>query len=149
MAVDAQRVGDILGGRQTLRRVIRTPQDLRIAVEEGLPVRSLDRVVGRVFKSATERASFKWRIVPRTTLRRRAEKPNAKLTPEESERTERLARITALAEQVFEQEPLAHEFLRSAQPSLGGERPVDLTRSDLGTREVEDLLYAIEYSLPV
>jgi uncharacterized protein (DUF2384 family) len=56
--------------------------------------------------------------------------------------------MIALAEAVWEDGVLAHEFLTSAQPQLGGERPVDLSRSDLGTREVELLLMKIEYSLP-
>ena len=62
---------------------------------------------------------------------------------------ERLARMTALAEAVWENQVLAHEFLTSPQPQLAGERPVDLAMSDLGTREVEDLLFRLEYSLPV
>jgi uncharacterized protein (DUF2384 family) len=57
--------------------------------------------------------------------------------------------MTALAEEVWEDPALAHEFLSSAQPQLGGERPVDLARNDLGTRQVEDLLWKLEYSLPV
>ncbi|HEU4800648.1 MAG TPA: antitoxin Xre/MbcA/ParS toxin-binding domain-containing protein, partial [Gemmatimonadales bacterium] len=79
----------------------------------------------------------------KTTLHRRE-----RLTADESARLERLARMTALAEQVWEDEERAREFLVSAQPQLDGERPVDLARSDLGTREVEALLYRIEYALP-
>ena len=41
------------------------------------------------------------------------------------------------------------EFLLSAQPQLDGERPVDLARSDLGARQVEQLLMKLEYALPV
>ena len=75
-------------------------------------------------------------------------RPSTRLTPEESERLERLARLAALAEHVWEDAALAHEFLVSPQPQLGGERPVDLARSDLGAREVEALLHRIEYALP-
>ncbi len=65
-----------------------------------------------------------------------------------SERLERLARMTVLAEEVWEDAELAHEFLTSPQPQLGGARPTDLARTDLGTRQVEELLNRIEYSLP-
>lgn len=99
------------------------------------------RVAGEGF-AATE---LRHRIVPRTTLHRRGDR----LSPDESERLERLARIVAMAEEVWEDAALAREFLVSPQPQLGGERPVDLARSDLGAREVEHLLYSIEYSLPV
>ena len=91
-----------------------------------------------------EAAEIKYRIVPKTTLARRR-----RLTLEESERLERLARITVLAEDVWENEADAHEFLHSEQYQLGGARPIDLARSDLGAREVEELLMKLEYSLPV
>ncbi len=149
MPVDAQRVAEILGGRKLLLREVATARDLRDVVEAGLPIGALDRTVERVFGRTGEAEGFKYRIVPRTTLNRRRGDPRARLSPEESERTERLARITALAEYVFEDGERAREFLTSAQPNLGGERPVDLVRSDLGTREVEDLLWGLEYSLPV
>jgi putative toxin-antitoxin system antitoxin component (TIGR02293 family) len=53
---------------------------------------------------------------------------------------ERLARITALARAVWEDDALAHEFLTSPQPQRGGERPIDLARSEPGPHEVERLL---------
>jgi putative toxin-antitoxin system antitoxin component (TIGR02293 family) len=68
--------------------------------------------------------------------------------PEEGERAERLARMAALAERVWETPELAHEFLTSPQPQLKGERPIDLARSELGAREVEHLLMRIEHGLP-
>ena len=61
---------------------------------------------------------------------------------------ERLARMTALTEEVWEDPDLAHEFLTSPQPQLGGRRPVELADSDLETRQVEEILYRLEYSLP-
>jgi len=73
----------------------------------------------------------------------------AGVAAEERARLERLARITALAESVWEDKALAHEFLTSPQPQLSGWRPVDLVRSDLDARGVEDLLLRLEYSLPV
>lgn len=144
MSINAQAVARIMGGERTIGRSIRTVSDLRHAVEDGLPVPALDAAVRHVSTNDRDAAELKYRIVPKTTLHRRR-----KLSSEESQRLERLARMAALAEQVWEDDALAHEFLISAQPQLGGERPVDLARSDLGTREVEDLLMAIEYSLPV
>lgn len=143
MTIGAARVASILGGRATLGRSIRNLQQLRTLVESGLPVKSLDHVSRYVALNERDAAEIKYRIVPKTTLARRT-----RLTLEESERLERLARITALAEDVWEDAELAHEFLHGAQPQLGGERPIDLARSDLGAREVEALLTKMEYSLP-
>lgn len=143
MTVSAVQVAAMLGGEETLGRSIHTVGDLRRAVESGLPVTALDTVTRHVARDDRGAAELKYRIIPKTTLRRRQ-----RLDPEESQRLERLARITALAEQVWEDADLAHRFLTTAQPQLEDERPVDLTRSDLGSRQVEALLMKIEYALP-
>jgi putative toxin-antitoxin system antitoxin component (TIGR02293 family) len=142
MTVHPQRIAHYLGGRE-LRR-IRTATQLRKAVEAGLPVKSLEDLARYMAGSKRAATELKHQIVPKTTLQRRT-----RLTPHESERLERFARMVALAEQVWEDRALAREFLTSPQPQLDGERPVDLSRSDLGTRQVEDLLLKLEYALPV
>jgi putative toxin-antitoxin system antitoxin component (TIGR02293 family) len=144
MTINAARVADVMGGERTLGEQIRNVGQLRRAVELGLPVSALDEVVRHVSRDDRSAADLKYRIVPKTTLRRRH-----KLDAEESMRLERLARMTAIAEYVWSDAELAHQFLTSVQPQLDGERPVDLSRSDLGTRQVEDLLAKLEYSLPV
>lgn len=144
MSIKAQSVAEIMGGERMLGRSVRSVSELREAVESGLPVKALDLVARHVSRNDRDAAELKYRIVPKTTLHRRQ-----RLTADESQRLERLARMAALAEEVWENDDLAHEFLTSAQPQLNGERPVDLARSDLGTREVEELLYRLEYSLPV
>jgi putative toxin-antitoxin system antitoxin component (TIGR02293 family) len=145
MTIEPSAVARVLGGEKTLHRRVRTVDDLRRAVEGGLSREAFEQTVHRVFGEGRAANEFKYHIVPKTTLQRR----RRRLSLHESERLERLARITALAEEVWEAPDLAREFLTSPQPRLGGERPVDLTRSDLGTRQVEDLLYKLEYSLPV
>lgn len=144
MTQGSAAIVEVLGGRRTLRKRVRTMSELAAAVEAGLPVASLDIVVRRVAGETGVASEIKHRVVPKTTLQRRRDR----LSTLESERLERLARLTALAEQVWDDPELAHEFLVSPQPQLGGERPVDLIRTDLGTRSVEDLLWSLEYSLP-
>lgn len=129
----------IMGGERVLGRRVRVMDDLRRAVEAGLPVQTLSEVTRHLGGP-----ELRYRIVPKATLHRR----KTKLSPAESERVERLARIVALAEHVWEDQALAREFLMSAQPRLSDERPVDLARSELGARQVEDLLWEMEYSLP-
>ncbi len=130
----------ILGGERVLGRRVRVMDDLRRAVMEGLPVQALTEVTRHV-----GRPDLKYRIVPKATLHRR----RTRLSLEESERLERIARVTALAEHVWENQDHARTFLTSTQAQLGGETPLDMARTDLGAREVEDLLWKIEYSLPV
>jgi len=144
MGINAAGVARLLGGEQVLGRRVRSVSDLRETVEAGLPVRSLEVVARHVARNDRDAAELKYRVVPKTTLHRRT-----RLTAEEGQRLERLARMTVLAEEVWEDDDLAHEFLTSAQPQLGGERPVEMARSDLATREVEELLYGLEWGLPV
>jgi putative toxin-antitoxin system antitoxin component (TIGR02293 family) len=80
-------------------------------------------------------------------LQRREEE--GRLKPAESERLERIVRLTALAEQVWESPDEAREFLTSPHPMLEGQAPLDLAATDLGARRVEALLWKLEYSLPV
>lgn len=145
MTIKAREVARVMGGERTLRRRVRTLDDLRRAVEAGLPEAALEQTVRHVAGEGPEATELKYRIVPKTTLQRR----RGRLSPEESQRLERLARMTALSEEVWEDPALAHEFLTSSQPQLGGERPIDMASSDLGTRLVEGLLMKLEYSLPV
>ena len=67
----------------------------------------------------------------------------------ESERLERVARLTTFAEQVWESDEDAQQFLTTPHPLLDGASPLDLASTELGARRVEDLLLKLEYSLPV
>ncbi|CAN5281197.1 DUF2384 domain-containing protein [soil metagenome] len=144
MYVDPSAVAAKLGGTATLGETVSSLADLRRAVERGLPIESLDHVSEALANGELRVLEIKYGVVPRTTLRRRT-----RLSPEEGARTERLARLAAIAEYVWEDAELAREFLTHAQPQLGGERPIDLAHTDLGAREVETLLMKIEHALPV
>lgn len=143
VAVNVAHIARLLGGEKLLGRRVRTLDELRRLVEAGLPVESLARVVARVSEPSTAGA-LRYRIVPRATLHRR----RRQLTLEESERLERLARVVAIAEDVWEDETRAKEFLGSPQPQLGDRTPVDLAYTELGARQVEELLMKLEYGLP-
>jgi putative toxin-antitoxin system antitoxin component (TIGR02293 family) len=81
------------------------------------------------------------------TLQRLAQRRGARLTPVQGDRLYRLARLAALAEEVFENLDRAREWLRQPQRGLGGRVPLDLIRTEVGAREVEDLLGRIEYGV--
>jgi putative toxin-antitoxin system antitoxin component (TIGR02293 family) len=140
-----EAVVETLGGKGVLRTEVRTLADLSRLVLAGLPFRSLQRVSAHY--PAAERARVEQLVVPRTTMLRREQA--GVLSPEESERLERLARLTALAEHVLESREDAQRFLTEPHALLDGQSPVDLAASDLGARRVEDVLWRLEYSLPV
>ena len=142
-AVEA--VVEALGGARILRSRIRTLADLSRLISAGLPYRSLRRVTERYPEA--QRRRIEQLVVPRSTLQRREQ--TGVLSPEESERLERVARLTALAEYVWESQEAAQHFLTSPHPLLDAQAPLDLAATDLGARRVEDLLWELEYGLPI
>lgn len=121
--------------------VLNSVSDLRHEVEEGLPKEVLRNTVLRVVESP-ESTKYMNRIVPPATLARRT-----RLTAEESGRVERLARVIATAEHVLGGEEPAREFMRRAHPLLDGESPLELATSELGARQVEELLWRVFYGV--
>lgn len=82
-------------------------------------------------------------IPPRTFARRKA---TGLLNPDESDRLLRLARLGELAIAVFEDREAAAEWLTSPKNLLEGESPIKRADTEPGAREVEAMLYAIEFS---
>ena len=70
-----------------------------------------------------------------------------RLGPAESDRVVRFARLMGKAVQVMESEDNARKWLTSPQVGLGGAAPLDYAESEMGAREVEDLLGRIEYGV--
>ncbi len=83
--------------------------------------------------------------ISKATLHRR--KLDGRLAPEESDRVIRFARLMGKAVTVFETEENARRWLSSPQVGLGGAIPLDYAGTEIGAREVEDLLGRIEYGV--
>lgn len=138
-------VVEALGGEGLLHATVRTMADLSRLVAAGLPFPSLRRVSARY--PVAERARVESIVGSRTTMQRREQ--SGILSPDESERLERVARVTALAEYVLESRKEAQQFLIAPHALLDGQAPVELAATDLGARRVEDVLWRLEYTLPV
>ena len=126
-----------------LRFELNSVGDLADRVSEGFPKVALRNTVQRIFDSPAEVNELMYRIVPEATYKRRT-----RLTAAESERTERLARVIASAEVVWDDRAMAKQWLLSPHPELNGKRPLDAAMSELGARQVEDLLDRIYYGIP-
>jgi putative toxin-antitoxin system antitoxin component (TIGR02293 family) len=142
---DVLKVAQALGGPKVLREKVFTVADLERAVGKGLPFAALKYVV-RHFPQR-QKSRVQQIVVPRSTLQRREEE--GRLRPAESERLERIARLTTLAQQVWETAEEGQQFLTAPHPLLDNQAPLDLAATDLGTRRVETLLWKLEHSLPV
>src|SRR5688572_6126339 len=141
--VGLREVAELLGGRGGLGRGVKTLADLDAAVHSGLPRSALDRVLAHAAPES-ERAKLRNRVIPRASYQR-----SRRLSPMHSATTERLARITALAQWVWEDEQKAQEFLWRPHPELSGRRPIEAALTELGAREVEEVIERGIHGLPV
>lgn len=116
------------------------------AVESGLPRKALRHIAELIAGDDKTRVSaVEWGVVPKTTLERR----ESKLSPQESERTERVARIFVHARRALGTEAEAREFMTTPHPELDGRSPIDAVKTDLGARRTEQILNALEYGLAI
>ena len=86
-----------------------------------------------------------WLLVSRATLHRR--KKAGKMSPEESDRLMRNARLCRRAAAVLGGSVNARSWLLAPATAFGGECPLDYANTELGSREVEALLGRIEYGV--
>lgn len=136
----------VLGGRRGLGRHVLTMRDLDSIVREGMPKAALDRllaalVTGQTGADLTVRLRNK--IVPRATYQR-VERFNLQV----GETTERLARLYALALSAFDNPAAATRFLLTPHPELGDRAPFDAALTEIGGREVEEIIERGLHGLP-
>jgi putative toxin-antitoxin system antitoxin component (TIGR02293 family) len=136
-----ESIAEILG----LGGAVRTVGELESAVSAGLPKRSLERLSARLYDDHKTASAYKFKVVPQATWKRRTKR----LSVEESERTERLARVLAYAEYVWDDRDQAREWMSKPHRELNNSSPLEVARTELGARRVEDLLDKLFYGLPV
>jgi len=130
-----------LGGKQTLGRTLANDRDLREAIREGFPpavVEELMRASGLTLKELASALDLSVRSLQR---RRRM----GRLARYESDRLYRLARIVALANEYLGSHERALGWLKRPNRALGGIAPVAAIDTELGARQVENLLGRIAY----
>ena len=142
MSATAQIV-EALGGREVRKHQITSHEDLKDWIRKGLPFRSLERVMER-FGLNRQEVSSALDLPPRTLARRKQER---RLHPGESDRLFRLVRIAAQASEVLGGEEKAGRWLHAPNRALGGKPPLELLDTDLGSRQVEEVLGRIEHGV--
>ena len=121
-----------------------TPAKLVEALQVGLPFRELLELQTRLAVPADKLAPMLG--ISKATFHRR-KGGAAKLPPAVSDRVVRYARLLGQAIQVFGNLDSAKQWLGAPQFGLGGAVPLDFARSEVGAREVENLLGRIEYGV--
>lgn len=96
----------------------------------GLPLEQLGRLAG---------------IAPRTLTRRQAA---GRLRPDESDRVLRLSSLFDLAVELFEGDTEeAMRWLGTPQRGLAGRIPLEFASTEIGAREVENLILRLEHGV--
>jgi putative toxin-antitoxin system antitoxin component (TIGR02293 family) len=132
-----------LGGKRLLGVDVRSEADFVKVLERGIPISALAELARQEALSPIDVDRL---IIPRRTLAHRKAKDQP-LNRAESERTVRVASLTALAEETFANREKAKAWLRRPTSALGGKRPIDLLNSEPGARVVEQLLYRIGHGI--
>ena len=140
MASEFQAVLRELGGKRVLGRALANDRDLREAIREGFPhavLEELMRASGLTLKELAEALDLSVRSLQR---RRRG-----RLARFESDRLYRMARLLALARESLGDGGRASRWLKRANRALGGVSPITALDTELGARQVENLLGRIAH----
>lgn len=121
---------------------IRSGEDVASLVEKRLPAATIKALV----RGGLSDAEVYQLIVPRRTLAHRIAK-HQPLSKGESDKAVRVARITAMAEQVFGEPERAWRWLRKPKRRFEGKTPVEMLASEAGARLVEETIGQIDHGI--
>jgi putative toxin-antitoxin system antitoxin component (TIGR02293 family) len=118
--------------------------DLMRVAARGFPYEAIDHLHRNTGLSID--TLLDWLQISARTLARR--KQQGRFAPEESDRLLRASRVFGRALELFEGDrDAASEWMSNPQPALGGETPIDIARTELGSREVENLVGRVEHGV--
>lgn len=115
------------------------------SVRRGLPIQALDHLARRLQVDRAELGRVLG--VSLRTLQRKAGE-NQRLSPAASDRLARVRRILDLASDVLGEQAKGARWLTSGSRALGGEVPLHLLDTDMGTQRVQHELHQIEFGFP-
>lgn len=145
MSVSAEQIATWLGGDKVLGHRVQNLNDLNRLVKEGLPKSALDRLVS--YLTGTQKGDaavrLRYRIVPRATYQR-----TKRFNLQVSETTERMARLFAMAMEAFQSTDQVSKFMMSPHPELNGETPFEVALTEIGGRQVEEVIERGMHGLP-
>ena len=119
------------------------PTKMIHGVTRGLPFREIEELRAEI-DEPLEVVGHHVSISRSTLQRRRADR---RLSPQESDRVLRFRRLVEHATKVFGDLIRARQWLKSPQRGLGGAVPLDYAVTEVGAREVENLLGRIDYGV--
>ena len=120
------RLVKVFGEEAKPDRKIKTQGDLELAVKDwGLSRELIEGSVSYVY----------------------SDNPEKPLSAEDRERFERVNEVYAMAEQVWGRASSAQEFMRKRHPMLDDRTPFEASFSELGARQVENILLGLYFGI--
>ncbi len=138
-----ERVAALLGGRKVLRSRIRATSEMRLALRNGLPFAAFEALSDALQMSSDELAELIG-LATRTLARRKA---LGRLSPTESDRLYRVAHTTLIATETLGSLEKARQWLGRPNRALGGDRPMSYLDTEIGERQVEELLLRMTHGI--
>ncbi len=140
---EVEGVVSVLGGARVVGRGVRSLEDLTERVRQGLPFAAAVAVMERYGISRDVLCNV-LQLSARNLLRR---KEQERLSPAESDRLYRLARVLAHANRVFEDPEESADWIHAPNTALGKQQPLTLLDTDIGVRQVDEVLGRIEHGI--
>lgn len=140
---ETRKVVALLGGQRAFPGKIKDAKDMQQALRDGLPYSTFDALVEALELNSSVLAQLLG-VASRTLARR---KTMRMLSPIESDRLYRVARITHHASEVLGSLPKARTWLQQQNRALGGKTPVSQLDTEIGERQVEELLNRVNYGV--
>ena len=133
-------------GQSASLEVLSTPTDVLIdRVHEGLPYSEIDLLSTQL--ELPIRGLAKTLGIPERTLARR--RRDGRLSSDESERVLRLERLFSLAVAMLRDDERARSWLKKPKRALGDKTPLGYAETEIGAREVENLIGRIRHGVLV
>lgn len=134
---------DLGGAASILHFQANSFAELRDAVRSGLPFSAFVALTKQL-EISPQHFTAVFGIPPRTVARR---KEARYLSPQESDRLYRVARAVSQAVEVLGSIEKARGWLKAPNRGLGCELPLDLLDTEIGARQVEEVLLRLNYGI--
>jgi putative toxin-antitoxin system antitoxin component (TIGR02293 family) len=129
--------------KKTLGARAKHPHELVRQIQKGLPFSQLQALRKQLDLPLDQLADKL--ATSRATLHRR--KAAGRLSPDESDKVIRFSRLLEHAATVFGDVERGRAWLKFPQYGLGGAVPLDYAKTEIGAREVDNLLGRIDYGV--
>ncbi len=140
---ETQRAVTLLGGSRVFRRRVNDAGDMQRELRLGFPYAAFESFAEALDIRSTELASVMG-VAARTLARR---KTSRQLSPTESDRLYRIVLVTLAASEALGSLEHAKSWLHRQNRALGGGSPISVLDTEIGERQVEDLLTRINHGI--